>query len=287
MPYIDDGSEFIYCGETNPDTTGLGDGILLTALVREVNKKYPNKKIILRVTGPKDVFFNNPRIHRIEHGICGEKEGVQTYGKTIEQIGADGYYHLNERGEKIQIGHHTATKCKWFGIDDPDITPELFVTEEERAIAENKLKTLSGDKPTIMFCRNSTMSQRDWNTDAWIKAVDLLNQKYDVYQIEQTMRYNKKTKFPEQLLESIPNAKQELRGLSIRNIMAVMSVSKRYLGVNTGFMPMASAFGDDNVVFADNRCAGDGTWLFPRNAHMWNIFSLEKNLNIIKNKWLD
>jgi ADP-heptose:LPS heptosyltransferase len=285
MVYVPN-SDILYCGETNPSTTGLGDVILLTALVREVNLKYPDKKIILRLPGPKEPFYNNPRIHKIENGVCGEEHGVQTFGKTIEQIGADGYYHLDATGNKIQIGHHTATKCKWFGIDNPNITPELFITDYEKSEAEARLKTLSPDKPIILFCKNSTMPQRDWTREGWMKAIDLLKTKYEIFQIEQITRYDKETGTPKAIMETIPNARQELRGLGIREIMSLMSVTKRYLGVNTGFMPMATAFGDNNIIFADNRCAGDPTWLFPQNTHIWNVHSLEMILKIIKTKWM-
>lgn len=285
--YIDNGSEFIYCGETNPDTTGLGDVVLVTAMVKAINKKYPEKKIIVRLPGPKTPFINNPRILRIEDGVCGEEHGVQTFGKTIEQIGGDGFYYLNENGDKRPADrHHTTNKCRWFGIENANPTPELFISEHEKFIAEATLKMLCGNKPSIFLCRSSTMPQRDWNQDGWVKAVDLLNTKYDVFQIEETVRYDKKTQMPERLMPTVPNARQEFRGYETRKLMALMSVSKRYFGVNTGFMPIATAFGLDNIVFADNRCAGDGTWLFPQNTHIWNFHSLSEIMEIIKNKWM-
>lgn len=285
--YINDGSEFIYCGETNPDTTGLGDSVLVTAMIKAINKKYPNKKIIVRLPGPKTPFLNNPRIHRIEDGICGEEQGVQTFGKTIQQIGGDGYYYLDENGSKrLADRHHTTNKCKWFGIENANPTPELFISEEESRIAGATLRLLCGEKPAIFLCRNSTMPQRDWTQEGWIEVVNLLNKKYDVFQIEETIRYDKLTRMPERIMTTVPNARQEFRGYEPRKLMALMSVSKRYLGVNTGFMPIATAFGSDNIIFADNRCAGDETWLFPQNTHIWNFHSITEILNIVKEKWI-
>lgn len=285
--YIDDGSDKIYVGETNPDTTGLGDVVLVTAIVKAVNKKYPEKKIILRLPGPKTPFLNNPRIYSIEDGVCGPDQGVQTFGKTIEQIGGDGFYYLDENGNKRPADrHHTTNKCRWFGIENANPTPELFVSEEEKAVAEATLKMLCGDRPAIFLCRNSTMPQRDWVQEGWIKVVDMLTRKYDVFQVEETIRYNKQTKMPERVMTTVPNARQEFRGYDVRKLIALMSVSRRYLGVNTGFMPIATAFGSDNVVFADNRCAGDGTWLFPQNTHIWNFHSVDEIMEIVKNKWM-
>lgn len=43
---------------------GLGDFVSLTSLIREINIKYPKKKIIL-FTGNKDVFIHNPRINKL------------------------------------------------------------------------------------------------------------------------------------------------------------------------------------------------------------------------------
>lgn len=43
---------------------GIGDFVSLTSLIREINIKYPHKKIVL-FTGNRDTFINNPRIDKI------------------------------------------------------------------------------------------------------------------------------------------------------------------------------------------------------------------------------
>ena len=147
-------------------------------------------------------------------------------------------------------------KCRYFGIDEPEIRGEIFITEKEKAVAEETLKLLSGDRPTIMFCFNSTNPQKNWVAENWVKIIDMLNKKYDVYQIDQHLHYSRAADRPEEfgrpiIYPTIPNARQELRDAagSMRKMMAIMSVCRKYLGVNTSFMNIAACFGDDNIVF--------------------------------------
>ena len=277
--------EYIYFGETTTKTHGLGDGVLLTAVVREINKKYPDKKIILRTVGPKEIYENNPRIHRVEHGVCGEDVGIQTFGIPIDSV-IGGYFHLNKYGTVNRRGHFIDQKCAWFGIENADITPELFVSEKETLAAQKTLELLSGTKPVIMFCKSSTVPDREWTIEGWINIIDMLKDKYDVYQLEETIRYDFYSGMPTRIMDTIPNARQELRGLPIRKLIAIMSLSKKYLGVNTGLMPIASAFSYDNIIYMKRNSAGDASWIFPKNNHFWEDWTVEQVQELVKEKWL-
>jgi len=43
---------------------GLGKNIAATALIEDVNKRYPDRKLIMVVSYP-EIFLNNPHIHRV------------------------------------------------------------------------------------------------------------------------------------------------------------------------------------------------------------------------------
>jgi ADP-heptose:LPS heptosyltransferase/glycosyltransferase involved in cell wall biosynthesis len=233
--------EFIYLGDHIP-VPGIGDSILHTGVIREVNKKFPDKKIILRTMAESDAFESNPRIFKIERELLPHPIDIPT-------------------------GHYMEQKCRYYGIDNPEIRGEIFITDKEKAVAEETLQILSGDKPAIMFCFNSTNPQKNWHAENWTKIVEALKPKYDVYQIDQTIHYSRAKDRPEEfgrpvIYPTIPNARQELRNAAggIRKMMALMSVTKKYLGVNTSFMNIASCFGDDNIVFQHDVDA-DGTKL--------------------------
>jgi ADP-heptose:LPS heptosyltransferase/glycosyltransferase involved in cell wall biosynthesis len=221
--------EYVVIGD-HMDVPGLGDTILNTAVVREVNKKFPDKKIILKVLCDTAPYENNPRIHRIEKGLIPHPIDIPT-------------------------GHYIEQKCRYFGIDNPDIKGEIFITDKERAVAEDTLKILSGARPTIMLCANTSSQSKDWPKENWVKIVEVLSEKYDVYQIEQHIRYSKSVDRPEEnghpfINMTIPNARQELRNAAggLRKIMAIMSLSKRYIGMATGFINIAACFGENNIV---------------------------------------
>jgi ADP-heptose:LPS heptosyltransferase/glycosyltransferase involved in cell wall biosynthesis len=222
--------EFIYVGD-HIAVPGIGDSILHTGVIREVAKRFPDKKIILRTMAELDAFENNPRIFKVERELLPHPIDIPT-------------------------GHYMEQKCRYFGIDNPEIRGEIFISDRERVVAEETLQILSGNKPTIMFCFNSTNPKKNWIAENWVKIVDVLNEKYDVYQIDQSIHYSRAKDRPEEygrpvVYPTIPNARQELRNAagSIRKMMALMSVCKKYLGVNTSFMNIASCFGDDNIVF--------------------------------------
>lgn len=279
--------EYIYFGETREFTRGLGDTILLTACIREINKKFPNKKIIVRTLGPKCVFDNNPRIFKVEDGICGSEHGIRTYGIHQDSIpDGGGYFHIDENAKFSLSGHFIERKCKYFGINNPDIRPEIFISEKESEIAKETLKMLSPDKPSIVLCKNSTEYRRDWTLNNWINVVDMLNRKYNVFQVEENIKYDKLTGLPTRIMETVPNARQELRGLEIRKLMAILSVCKKYIGTNTGIMPMATAFGNDNIIFMHRSYGGDEAWMFPQNTHFFENQSLLDVKDLIYKKWI-
>ena len=43
---------------------GLGKNIAATALIEDVNKRYPDRKLVMVVSYP-EIFLNNPHIHRV------------------------------------------------------------------------------------------------------------------------------------------------------------------------------------------------------------------------------
>ena len=275
MQSVDLQADFIPIGENEPDTHGLGDGILLTAVIREVNLKYPDKKIILKTLSPKEPFLNNPRIHEIYDG----------YWENVE-LWPNGRW----RGF-----HQIKNLCETYDVHTDNLNPEIWLSDHELSVARKTFDLLSPEKPAIMFCRNSTVPERDWRDENWHRIISMLNQRYNVFQIDETIRYDFKTGMPTRVMLTCPAARQELRGFPVRKIFALMACSKKYLGTNTGWLPAATAFSNDNYCYYgtdDGRVMDNPKvmnfhhWDFPANKNIYADESIDSVIERIRRDWM-
>jgi ADP-heptose:LPS heptosyltransferase len=182
--------------------------------------------------------------------------------------------------------HQIQNLYETYGVYSTHINTEIFISDKEAEVAKKTLDLLSPDKPSIMFCRNSTVPGRDWDDDKWSTIIDMLNKKYSVFQIDESIRYGWDDGSP-RIMKTSTNARQELRGQPIRKIFALMSLSKKYLGVNTGWMAAATAFGNDNFVFMHSAIAGDPHWIFPCNKNFFEYEPFDSIVARIKKDWMD
>ena len=267
LPSID--GEYIVTGD-HLAHIGVGDILTLTAVIREVNGAYPDKKIIVKIVGDKSCFLNNPRIFEIKDEPLPQPQN--------EAVG----------------GHYIRKKCLWFGVEPASYRTELFIDDDEFKEAQNTISGLSQEKPVVMFSPNSRDARRDWTPENWEKLVNVVNSKYDVYQID---RIEQNAPVWDALAgnlpatatdpqRTIPGARQELRGVEWRKAMALMKVSGKYLGTNTGFLPMANAFGADHFVFHDTRFVNPSEWEYPDNHNFYQTDSIESVIDDIKKHWL-
>jgi len=265
-PLIDHPNKIITVGN-HVNVVGIGDGVILTALAREIHKKWPDWNIKIKTKGPKWMFENTPYIKEVEHGLIG---------------------HCLDIGH----GHYIERKCRTFGIESPELRGSLYFTPHELLVATKTFDILRrGDRQPIIFCQNSTDNRRNWTRDNWAALIDALSPKYDVYQVEQVIHYNRfepgnpDDQLPN-LYDTVPNARQELRNLDLRRVAALQSISKKYLGSNTGFMHIAMCFGDDNFIHMHHQYGGNDEWLYPQANNFWEDATLDAVINTMQAKWL-
>lgn len=107
---------------------GIGKNVMATAVVRAINKKHPDRKIVV-VTAYPDIWMNNPRVHKIEH------------------FGAISYFYENyvkEKGSLLFIQdpykhpdfiyrrkHLTQIWCDMCKVDWDGYKPEIYFTQLE------------------------------------------------------------------------------------------------------------------------------------------------------------
>ena len=236
------------------DVRGVGDAIILSGLAREVYKVFPDYYIILKTKGPKTLFENSPYIHAVEDGLIPQ---------NID----------------IGRGHYIARKCRYFGIENPELKGDIHFTANEIQAAKSILEQLSGTRPVITFCCNSTDWRRDWKLEHWEQLVGMLSTKYDVYQMEERIMFDSQGGPGIRIHNTCKAARQELRGLPIRRAAAIMSLSKKHLGTNTGFMHIATCFADGQFCYMGKDPTGQEDWLYPQNN---NFFEAEQPENIAR-----
>lgn len=261
---LEDGRYAVLLGNHIP-IKGVGDGCILTALIREFNIKYPTIPIVLRTKGPKDVFLNNPRIYKMEDNLINHSV----------DLGA---------------GHYITRKCRYFGIENPELKGELFFTPKELNIARETIKLLSGTKPVVIFCQNSTDNRRNWTREAWEAAIDIMSPQFDFYQVEQKIHYHRFE--PDDPCDSLPclydtvrNARQELRNGELRKIMALQAVTKRTLTSNTGFYHIGMSVGDVACFLHTKYAGGDGEWTYPQAYNFFEDSDPTVVSNTILERW--
>ena len=129
----------------NPEG-GLGKIIASTAVIKNIQEKYPEYKIIVLTPWP-EIYLNNPRVHRVY------KSGNTPYfykdyleGRNSIVLKGEPYYNTNHLYGKT---HLIESWCELFDLPfDKNIKPELYFTiAEKNYYATN----ITGDKPILVM----------------------------------------------------------------------------------------------------------------------------------------
>jgi len=270
----------------NMEWAGVGDQIILSAVAREARREYPKAEIVLKYTSPQEVvdsiFGGNPDIDKYEWGL------------------------LKEPMTDWKDGHMTEKACRYLGFKAKNIHGDIHLTDKELIVAKKTLELLSGDRPVIMAAMNSSTSERDWKEEHWEEIVSMLSEKYDVYQLGQSVLYYQTTTLPPLMQAPVPEylrgykkeyldgmpmvcstikgSRQEFRNFGLRKTFALMFVSGKYFGVDTGYMHAASCFGNDNFVFIGSK--DSEMWTYPDNKNFFRNEPFQEIKERIKNDWM-
>ena len=169
----------------NPEG-GLGKIIASTAILKYIEKKYPDHKIIV-LTPWAEVFINNPRVHRFY------KSGITPYfykdflkGRESVVLRGEPYFQTEHLYGKQ---HLVKSWCELFNLPyDGNPTPELYFTSAE---LENYNNNIKSDKPLLLLQSNGgpwdldkTYSwTRDFPTSQSQVLVDELSKLYNILHI--------------------------------------------------------------------------------------------------------
>ena len=136
-----DTSEYIICKIGD----GLGKTIMSTVPIRNLKKKYPDKKIIV-VTGYPEVFFANPNVYEC-YRFGNTPYFKEHYVKAgVEMLTFQPYEHPDY---VFNRKHLTQVWCEGWGVPFDNPIPNLLVTEAEKERAERFVEMK--EQPILMM----------------------------------------------------------------------------------------------------------------------------------------
>jgi len=246
----------------NPEG-GLGKIIASTAIVRNIQTKYPDYKIIVLTPWP-EVFVNNPRVHRVF------KSGITPYfykdyleGRESIVLKGEPYFntqHLYSKQHLIQ---------SWSELHDlpfdGNIQPELYFTSAEKAYYATNLK---GDKPLLILQTNGgnylDEKQYSWTRDLpFGQSQILVNELSKNYKILHVTRKNAQQLNGVTRVDEVPNK---------RSFISCLLRSDKRLLIDSCLQHAAAALDLKSTV----------CWIGTKP----NVFGYEIHDNILPNKEL-
>ena len=207
----------------------VGDAILLTPVLRSLRRRYPSVRIILYVEKPshREVYMHNPRIDRIRRlGVLAAFVHGLIPGRVFRAPLGD------VRPNVLYETHASRIMGEMIGLEIKDTAPELFLTDDERALGRRLVQNLP--RPSIAVHPISTFEPKNWPHDRWEQLV---------------------AQRPEWSFVQIGGAGEtpirgaaDMRGKSLRVTFSIIGACDALVGVDSGMVHAAAALRKPSVV---------------------------------------
>ena len=283
-------------------TDRVGDVVMITSMIREIKKAYPDSFVAALVAEyTSDILLNNPHLDAI---IIDDLK-KESFWKVVKEIRkykfTDGLLtwpmkraayqmFLGGVGKRIGVGRklyevitfmksvsrnnyvpirHEADYCmdlaRKIGVVTDNLTPEIFVTDEEKAGALKffSQKNVSEEDKKIIIHTGYGHSSPNWSEGKYLElTTDLLsktgsNVKLIFTAPEMSEEFSNK-------LSSLNDARivnLSREAFSLRELINIISVSDVLVSSSTGPMHLASALGVSTVsIFCHNRMCRIDRW---------------------------
>jgi len=128
---------------------GIGKNIVSTVIIRNIAKKYPNKRLIV-IAGYPDIFLNNPHIYRVfkfNNPLYFYEDYIKNSKSHVIKI--EPYYHADYLYKKR---HLADVWCEMAGVPCDNITPELYFLENEKKMAQLFIEKNKDKKIILLQC---------------------------------------------------------------------------------------------------------------------------------------
>jgi len=216
----------------NPEG-GLGKIIASTAVVRNIQEKYPDHKIIVLTPWP-EVFVNNPRVYRVF------KSGITPYfykdyleGRESIVLKGEPYFNTQHLYSKQ---HLIKSWCELHDLPfDGNVKPELYYTPAEKTYYASNLNS---DKPLLILQTNGgnyeDEKQYSWTRDIpYEQSQILVNELSKIYKIFHVTRKNAPALNNVVRIDQVPNK---------RSFLSLLLRSEKRLLIDSCLQHAAAAF---------------------------------------------
>lgn len=253
---------------------GLGDFVSLTSLIREINIKYPQKRIIL-FTGNKDVFINNSRIYKLffmESNIL--KSILWRIFNILEILFPNIFYNYLYKKNEIYKSHEEEVKRgnreiyqkiltrHWnLNLDYKNLKNEIYFSNEEIETFQKKFNSFPEDfalihsEGKISYTRNKEIGYQNFQK--------IINETEKINWIQIGGKNDKKLR----------KINLDLRGkTSLRELFYIISKSKFIVCQEGAYNHIANAFGIEAITLF--------TGFSPIEVYTYNNTSPIQNNNL-------
>lgn len=149
-----------------------------------------------------------------------------------------------ERWDQQYISQRYLEQCETLGVSRDDFVPEIFLTDEDLAAANELLaaEAVSADEPLIVMVTFSVTPKREWPAEFVVRLADDLCRRYDARIVIPGSASERER--AEQIGAQMAHPPVILAGhTSLREAAAVLQRANLVIGVESGLTHMAYAVG--------------------------------------------
>lgn len=218
-------------------STGMGDNLMLSALVWGVKRIFPNIDIVIETQWP-ELFRLNPDVVFVTslHYTTTKRFYKARYAihpKTVAHIIRQQLSFLPEIQKRF-LPMDQSIRSKIEALLSQPVLPRIYLSEEEMSHAKSLLPF-----PYIVICPSGkqafSANRKEWDQDHFQTLVNLLLPRAQFVQIGSPH---------DLLLQGVIDA----RGLKIRESAAVLANSLFFIGLEGGLMHLNKAVGHNSVI---------------------------------------
>lgn len=294
-------------------TDRVGDVVMITPVIRELRKTFPNSFIaVLTSENTKDILLNNPyldlnitddkkkgsfltvvkelRKHKFTDGLLmmpTERAAYQMFlGGVKNRIGVGKklyevitFMKSVSRNKYIPL-RHEADYCmdlaRKIGVKSDDLSPEIFLTEEEKSGGEEFFLKhgLMKDDFKIIIHTGSGNSSPNWSENKYLDLIKKILLKYDSSKLKIILTaVEMSDKFLNDINElkdtRITDLSREID--SLRKLILIINMSDLIVSSSTGPKNLADALGRNGVVLYCRRSMSCVRHWGSLNNHLTDI----------------
>jgi len=219
---------------------GIGDIVCTMTAARELKARHPDASFIYNCQ--RD-FMAIPRLFGIANQVTSSPV-IGLVGHWYRFLTA-GYYQFSH-GDPMVVRTLVKGYCDQFNLAAPDIHPHLKLPKPLTERAKKILADKNLDAGSLITIHaGPTLPVKECPRELWVKLVGLLREQgfTHVAQLGVGQYYQ----FGKVAVEPIPGAVSFLDALTLEESMAVISLARLHIGIDSGLLHVAAAVGTPGI----------------------------------------